>query len=55
MDKYKANIKKQNEKAGKNTNPFVKTLKFIFVKNIGYKLLALVLSAAVFILTVGLS
>lgn len=54
MDKYVLNNKPQKTEAAKSGNPFMKFLYFVFVKNFGYKLLAVVLSLAVFLLTVGL-
>lgn len=43
----------QNRKKHKD-NKFVSAVKFIFVKNIGLKALAIVTAAALWVLTVGL-
>lgn len=44
-----------NEPEKIKESKFVNVIKFVFVKNIGYKVLAVLLSFAVWILTVGLA
>ncbi len=48
-------LRPEHETQPKKPNKFTTFLKFVFVKNIGYKILALTLSVALWALSVGLA